>query len=44
VTHGQVPVMVRWLTECGVNAEGFATEFAAEGEPESLPAADAAAG
>jgi hypothetical protein len=36
--------MVRWLTECGVNAEGFATEFAAEGEPESLPAADAAAG
>jgi putative mRNA 3-end processing factor len=44
VTHGQVPVMVRWLTERGVNAEGFATEFAAEGEPESLPATDAAAG
>ena len=44
VTHGQVAVMVRWLTERGLNAEGFATEFAAEGEPESLPAADAAAG
>ena len=44
VTHGQVPAMVRWLTERGVEAEGFATEFAAEGEPESLTAADATAG
>ena len=37
VTHGQVPTMVRWLAERGVDAEGFVTEFAAEGEPESGP-------
>lgn len=38
VTHGQVATMVRWLCERGIAAEGFATEFAAEGEPESVPA------
>jgi putative mRNA 3-end processing factor len=42
VTHGQVQVMVRWLAERGVEAEGFATEFAAEGEPESVAAPDTA--
>ena len=44
VTHGQVAPMVRWLAERGFEAEGFATEFAAEGEPEATPptAADAA--
>ena len=42
VTHGQVQVMVRWLTERGIDAEGFATEFAAEGEPESAATPDSA--
>jgi putative mRNA 3-end processing factor len=42
VTHGQVQVMVRWLAERGVEAEGFATEFAAEGEPESAAATETA--
>jgi putative mRNA 3-end processing factor len=41
VTHGQVPTMVRWLTERGWRAEAFDTEFADEGEPdvasESVP-------
>jgi putative mRNA 3-end processing factor len=27
VTHGQVPVMVRWLSEQGLQAEAFETEF-----------------
>jgi putative mRNA 3-end processing factor len=27
VTHGQVPVMVRWLQEQGLHAEAFATEY-----------------
>jgi putative mRNA 3-end processing factor len=40
VTHGQVHVMVRWLAERGIDAEAFATQFDAEGEPESVPAAD----
>ena len=34
VTHGQVPTMVRWLTDNGYRAEAFETEFADEGEPE----------
>ena len=35
VTHGQVPVMVRWLAENGLDAEAFETEYGdeAEGEP-----------
>ena len=37
VTHGHVAPMVRWLSERGLDAESFATEFAAEGEPESTP-------
>jgi putative mRNA 3-end processing factor len=27
ITHGQVPVMVRWLNERGFEASGFATEY-----------------
>jgi len=30
VTHGQVPVMVRWLQEQGLEAQAFETEFAGE--------------
>jgi putative mRNA 3-end processing factor len=37
VTHGQVPTMVRWLSERGFQAESFETEFADEGEPELTP-------
>lgn len=32
VTHGQVPVMVRWLREQGLQAEAFETEFGDERE------------
>jgi len=42
VTHGQVNVMVRWLREQGMDAQGFTTEYgeeAAEAEIE-LPDAD----
>ena len=31
VTHGQEAVMVRWLTELGLRAESFHTEYGAEG-------------
>ena len=27
VTHGSIAVMVRWLTENGLDAQGFATEY-----------------
>lgn len=37
VTHGQIPVMVRWLAERGVNAEGFVTEFDDQRELEPAP-------
>ena len=40
VTHGQVAPMVRWLAGRGFDAEAFATEFAAEGEPESMATAE----
>ena len=30
VTHGSVPIMVRWLTEKGLNAQGFKTEYGDE--------------
>jgi putative mRNA 3-end processing factor len=39
VTHGQVPVMVRWLREQGLQAEAFETEYGNEVEE----ATDAAA-
>ncbi|HSD00069.1 MAG TPA: ligase-associated DNA damage response exonuclease [Casimicrobiaceae bacterium] len=37
VTHGQIATMVRWLSERGLQAEAFETEFADEGEPELAP-------
>jgi putative mRNA 3-end processing factor len=43
VTHGQVPVMVRWLREQGLQAEAFETEFGDEAaEATAAPDADAA--
>jgi putative mRNA 3-end processing factor len=39
VTHGQVPVMVRWLAERGWQAQAFDTEFDDEGENEATPPA-----
>jgi putative mRNA 3-end processing factor len=41
VTHGQVPVMVRWLREQGLEAEAFKTEFGDDAADEA--AAQAAA-
>ncbi len=43
VTHGQVPVMVRWLCENGLDAEAFETEYGdddegGEGKPEAAEA------
>ena len=38
VTHGSVAVMVRWLTEAGLEARAFKTEYGAE-DPEAGPAA-----
>jgi len=32
VTHGQVAIMVRWLTERGLSAQAFETEFDNAGE------------
>jgi putative mRNA 3-end processing factor len=37
VTHGHVPVMVRWLNERGWRAQAFETEFDDEGEADALP-------
>ena len=36
-THGSVAVMVRWLTEAGLEAQGFKTEYGDE-DLEALPA------
>jgi putative mRNA 3-end processing factor len=41
VTHGSVPVMVRWLREQGLQAEAFATEF---GDEQAQAEAQVAAG
>lgn len=41
VTHGYVPVMVRWLAEQGWQAEAFATAYGAEQEDAPAEAADA---
>jgi putative mRNA 3-end processing factor len=41
VTHGQVDVMVRWLGEQGLQAQGFVTEYGNEdGEKETVKDAD----
>ncbi|MEP6790713.1 MAG: DNA ligase-associated DEXH box helicase, partial [Ramlibacter sp.] len=40
VTHGSIPVMVRYLTEQGLQAEAFQTEYggdAVEADTESAP-------
>ncbi|MCQ8895268.1 ligase-associated DNA damage response exonuclease [Limnobacter humi] len=40
VTHGYVPVMVRWLQEQGLNARAFQTEYGGEqGADDEVPAA-----
>ncbi len=35
VTHGSVAVLVRWLTESGLQAEGFKTEYGDEDDAET---------
>ena len=37
VTHGQVPVMVRWLTEQGLDARALDTEFGGEVDDDAIP-------
>ena len=43
VTHGSIPVMVKWLCQQGLDAAGFDTEYGDEEEDETLPPAGAAA-
>ena len=43
VTHGNVPVMVRWLQEQGLQAQAFTTEYGGEEEEEEAGKAEAAA-
>jgi putative mRNA 3-end processing factor len=43
VTHGSVPVMVRWLCQNGLDAAGFDTEYGDEEEDESAAPAGSAA-
>ncbi len=43
VTHGQVPVMVRWLQQQGYVANAFATEFEDDGDDEEAQPPEAAA-
>jgi putative mRNA 3-end processing factor len=38
ITHGSVPVMVRYLRERGIEADALETEFIGEGEVENTPA------
>ncbi len=40
VTHGQMPVMVRWLSQNGLDAGAFETEYGDEDDEASAPAAD----
>jgi putative mRNA 3-end processing factor len=35
VTHGQIPAMVRWLRQNGLDARAFRTEYGAEEDPEA---------
>ena len=39
VTHGSVAIMVRWLTENGLEAQGFKTEY---GDEDAVAVADEA--
>lgn len=43
VTHGQVPVMVRWLQQQGYDAQAFDTEFDDDGGDETAQPPEAAA-
>jgi len=38
VTHGSVPVLVRWLNEQGLLAQAFATEYGEEDDSAAVPA------
>ena len=42
VTHGQIPTMVRWLQQTGLQAGAFDTEYGAEEEHEERASAQAA--
>jgi putative mRNA 3-end processing factor len=37
VTHGSVAVLVRWLCECGLDAQGFKTEYGAQEDEAEAP-------
>lgn len=37
VTHGQIPTMVRWLQQNGLDADAFATEYGTEEETTPAP-------
>jgi putative mRNA 3-end processing factor len=39
VTHGSVAVLVRWLRERGLDAQGFKTEYGDEDDEGSAPTA-----
>ena len=41
VTHGQIPTMVRWLQQNGLDAGAFDTEYGTEDEREDAPPAGA---
>jgi putative mRNA 3-end processing factor len=41
VTHGSIPVMVRWLCQNGYDAKGFDTEYGDEEAGEAVEASDA---
>jgi putative mRNA 3-end processing factor len=44
VTHGDAPIVVRWLREQGRDAAALATQFADEGEPTALSGDEAGEG
>ena len=41
VTHGSIPILVRWLCQNGLDASGFDTEYGDEEEGETTPATEA---
>ncbi|MFP5392377.1 MAG: ligase-associated DNA damage response exonuclease [Gammaproteobacteria bacterium] len=43
VTHGSIPVMVRWLRQMGLDASGFDTEYGDEDEAVGVAGAEASA-
>lgn len=43
VTHGSIPILVRWLQQNGLQASGFDTEYGDDEAEENAPAAAAAA-